>query len=302
MKTQAKIMIVLFMLTLALGTLVLLYASDDVLRRFRWFVFNDPLQLIADVTLGLRTASALWYGWISLSAMTMVGITIKLAMNAELRAFSNRLVEAEVAKAELEAALQDSLWKEKHARGAKDAAMKDLEATVGKLMVAEHQLMESQQLLETQDKELNALRSQVNIPGEQLSALAAGSAQQQQELTDKLKRTTELLQAKEAAARELEKNLNGKVHGLETQLISKETLLKEQENDLKTLQQELTRMRAAKTQADNVLAEELKKEKHALQTKDSAIKDLEKNLASKRSEEHTSELQSLRHLVCRLLL
>ena len=165
MKTQTKIMMVLFTLTLALGTLVLLYASDDVLRRFRWFVFNDPLQLIADVTLGLRTSSGLWYGWISLSAMIMVGVTIKLAMNAELRAFSNRLVEAEVAKAELETALQDSLWKEKHARGAKDDAMKDLQASVGKLMVAEHQLIESKQLLEIQDKELNALRSQVNMLG-----------------------------------------------------------------------------------------------------------------------------------------
>src|SRR5215468_8838559 len=163
MKTQAKIMIVLFMLTLALGTLVLLYASDDVLRRFRWFVFNDPLQLIGDVTLGLRTSSGLWYGWISLSAMTMVGVTIKLAMNAELRAFSNRLVEAEVAKAELETALQDSLWKEKHARGAKDDAMKDLQASAGKLMVAEHQLLESKQLLEIQDRELNALRYKLSL-------------------------------------------------------------------------------------------------------------------------------------------
>src|SRR5262245_23816141 len=281
MKTQAKIMIVLFMLTLALGTLVLLYASDDVLRRFRWFVFNDPLQLIADVTLGLRTSSGLWYGWISLSAMIMVGVTIKLAMNAELRAFSNRLVEAEVAKAELETALQDALWKEKHARGAKDAAMNDLEATVGKLMVAEHQLMESQQLVETQDKELNSLRSQVNIPGDQLSVLAAGSTQQQQELRDELKQTTQLLQTKEATARELEKNLNGKVHGLEAQLSSKEKLLKEQENDLKTLQQELTKIRAARNQAENSLAEELRKEQQALQVKDSTIKELEKNLAAK---------------------
>ena len=181
MKTQTKIMIVLFTLTLALGTLVLLYASDDVLRRFRWFVFNDPLQLIADVTLGLRTSSGLWYGWISLSAMIMVGVTIKLAMNAELRAFSNRLVEAEVAKAELETALQDSLWKEKHARGAKDDAMKDLEASVGKLMVAEHQLIESKQLLEIQDKELNALRSQLNILAGAIRARwRLASAQQQQ--------------------------------------------------------------------------------------------------------------------------
>ena len=66
MRTRTKIMIALFTSTLALGVLVLLYASDDVLRRFRWFLFNDPLQLIADVTLGLRTSNGLWYGCISL--------------------------------------------------------------------------------------------------------------------------------------------------------------------------------------------------------------------------------------------
>ena len=281
MKTKTKIMIVLFTLTFALGTLVLLYASDDVLRRFRWFVFNDPLQLIADVTLGLRTSSGLWYAWVSLSAMIMVGLTIKLAMNAELRAFSNRLVEAEVAKAELESALQDSLWKEKHARGAKDAAMKDLEATVGKLMVAEHQLIESNQLVDIQDKELNALRSRVNILADQPSEMASGSVQQQQELRDELRLKTELLQAKDTAVRELEKNLNGKVHALETQLITKEQSLKEYDNEMKTLQQELNKTRAARTQAENLLAEELKKETQGLQAKDSAIKELEKNLAGK---------------------
>jgi chromosome segregation ATPase len=281
MKNKAKIMIVLFTLTFALGTLVLLYASDDVLRRFRWFVFNDPLQLIADVTLGLRTSSGLWYAWVSLSAMIMVGLTIKLAMNAELRAFSNRLVEAEVAKAELESALQDSLWKEKHARGAKDTAMKDLEATVGKLMVAEHQLIESNQLVNIRDKELNTLRSQVNILADQPGEMASGSVQQQQELRDELRLKTELLQAKDAAVGELEKNLNGKVHALETQLITKELSLKEYDNEMKTLQQELNKTRAARTQAENLLAEELKKEKQGLQAKDSAIKELERNLAGK---------------------
>ena len=274
-------MIVLFTLTFALGALVLLYASDDVLRRFRWFVFNDPLQLMADVTIGLRTSSGLWYAWVSLSAMIMVGLTIKLAMNAELRAFSNRLVEAEVAKAELESALQDSLWKEKHARGAKDTAMKDLEATVGKLMVAEHQLIESNQLVDIQDKELNALRSQVNILADHPSVMTSGSIQQQQELRDELRLKTELLQAKDAAVGELEKNLNGKVHALETQLITKEQSLKEYDNEMKTLQQELTKSRAARTQAENLLAEELKKEKQGLQAKDSAIKELERNLAGK---------------------
>jgi chromosome segregation ATPase len=281
MKTQTKIMSVLFTLTLALGTLVLLYASDDVLHRFRWFVFNDPLQLVADVTLGLRTSSGLWYGWISLSAMVMVGLTIKLAMNAELRAFSNRLVEAEVAKAELETALQDSLWKEKHARGAKDDAMKDLETSVGKLMVAEYQLIESKQLLEIQDKELNGLRYQLNVLPERSGELASPNLEQHSQLRDELRRKTELLLEKDVAIKELEQTFTGKVHALERQLNTKEQLLKDHDKELKTVQQELNKARETRSQAENSLAEELKKEKHALQLKDSAIKELEKNLTAK---------------------
>ena len=281
MKTPIKIMMLLFTLTLAFGTLVLLYASDDSLHRFRWFVFNDPLQLVADVMLGLRTSNSLWYGWISLSAMIMVGVTIKLAMNAELRAFSNRLVEAEVAKAELATALQDSLWKEKHARGAKDDAMKDLEMSVGKLMVAEHQLIESKQLLEIQDKELNALRYQLNVLPERSGDITSPNLEQHSELRDELRRKTDLLLEKDFNIKELERTFTGKVHALEIQLTTKEQLLKDHDKELKTVQQELNKARATRSQTENSLAEELKKEKHALQLKDSAIKELEKNLTAK---------------------
>ena len=281
MKTPIKIMMVLFTLTLALGTLVLLYASDDSLHRFRWFVFNDPLQLVADVMLGLRSSNSLWYGWISLSAMIMVGVTIKLAMNAELRAFSNRLVEAEVAKAELATALQDSLWKEKHARGAKDNAMKDLETSVGKLMVAEHQLIESKQLLEIQDRELNALRYQLNVLPERSGNITSPNLEQHSELRDELRRKTDLLLEKDFTINELEQTFTGKVHALEIQLTTKEQLLKDHDKELKTVQQELNKARATRSQTENSLAEELKKEKHALQLKDSAIKELEKNLTAK---------------------
>ena len=274
-------MMLLFTLTLAFGTLVLLYASDDSLHRFRWFVFNDPLQLVADVMLGLRTSNSLWYGWISLSAMIMVGVTIKLAMNAELRAFSNRLVEAEVAKAELAMALQDSLWKEKHARGAKDDAMKDLEMSVGKLMVAEHQLIESKQLLEIQDKELNALRYQLNVLPERSGDITSPNLEQHSELRDELRRKTDLLLEKDFNIKELERTFTGKVHALEIQLTTKEQLLKDHDKELKTVQQELNKARATRSQTENSLAEELKKEKHALQLKDSAIKELEKNLTAK---------------------
>jgi chromosome segregation ATPase len=281
MRTQTKIMIVVFTLTLALGALVLMYASDDVLRRFRWYVLNDPLQLIADVTIGLRTSSGLWYGWISLSAMIMIGLTIKLAMNAELRAFSNRLVEAEVAKAELETLLEDSQWKERHARAAKDVAMKDLEATVGKFMAAERQLMDNQELLESQERELVGLRSQVNALTEQSGVIVSPDLQEQRELRVELRKKTELLQAKESSMRQLEKNLTGKVQTLETQLGAKDKALRERDKELATLNEELSRARAATNQAESSLAEEVRKETQALQAKDSAMKDLEKNLTAK---------------------
>ncbi|HSF58884.1 MAG TPA: hypothetical protein VLD83_12500, partial [Candidatus Binatia bacterium] len=281
MRTQTKIMIVVFTLTLALGALVLMYASDDVLHRFRWYVVNDPLQLVADVTLGLRTSGGLWYGWISLSAMIMIGLIIKLAMNAELQAFSNRLVEAQVAKAELETLLEDSQWKERHARAAKDVAMKDLEAAVTKFMAAERQLMESQELLETQDRELIGLRSQVNALTEQSGGIVSPDLEEQRELRVELRKKTELLQANDSTIRQLEKNLTGKVQALETQLAAKDRALRERDRELLMLNEELNRAQAATNQAKSSLAEELRKENQALQAKDSAIKDLEKNLTAK---------------------
>jgi chromosome segregation ATPase len=281
MRTQTKIMIVMFTVTLALGALVLMYASDDVLRRFRWYVLNDPLQLLADVTLGLRTSGGLWYGWISLSAMIMVGLTIKLVMNVELRAFSNRLVEAQVAKAELETLLEDSQWKERHARAAKDVAMKDLEATVGKFMAAERQLMESQELLENQEREMIGLRSQVNALTEQTGGIVSPDLGEQRELRVELRKKTELLQAKDSSIRQLEKNLTGRVQALESQLDAKDKAVRERDKELVTLNEELSRAQAATNQAERSLAEELRKENQALQAKDSAMRDLEKNLTAK---------------------
>jgi chromosome segregation ATPase len=281
MKTQTKIMILLFTLTLALGALVLMYASDDALHRFRWFVFNDPLQLIADITLGLRTSNGLWYGWISLFAIIMIGVTGKLVYGAELRAFSNRLVEAEVAKAELETLLQDAMWKEKHARGAKDAAMHDLEAGLRKLMVAERQLYEDRQLLESQDKELNTLRSQANALTERPNEITPASVQERSELRDELRKTTDLLREKDDALKELEKNFDEKVHTLESKLSVNEKTLRERGKELDAIRAQLTTTGAAKSHAESLLAEELRKEQQSLLAKDDALKELEKNLTAK---------------------
>jgi chromosome segregation ATPase len=281
MRIQTKIMIVVFTLTLALGALVLMYASDDVLRRFRWYVSNDPVQLIADVAIGLRTSGSLWYAWISFSAMIMVGIIIKLAMNAELRAFSNRLVEAEVSKAELETLLEDSQWREKHARAAKDVAVKDLEETVTKFMAAERQLIENQELLDNRERELIRLRSQVNALAEQSGVILSPDQQEQREVRVELRKKTELLQAKESTIRQLEAELTGKIQTLETQVGSKDKALNERDRELLRVNEELSRARTAMNRAESSLAETLRKDTQALQAKNSEIKDLEKNLNAK---------------------
>ena len=56
----------------------------------------------------------------------------------------------------------------------------------------------------------------------------------------------------------------GKVHALETQLITKEQSLKEYDNEMKTLQQELNKTRAARTQAEEFAGRGAEKRKTGL--------------------------------------
>ena len=281
MRTRYKILILLFSTTLALGTFILLYSNDDALRRFRLLLFKDPLKLLAEVSLSAGNLDGLGYGGIALLAIIVIGLAIKVARDGELRVFSNRLVRLEVAKAELETLLQDSMWKEKHARTAKDAAMKDLEASLGRLVVAERQLAENEHLLQRRDGELEALRAQVSALSARPNETASASVREQSVLRDELRKQSDLLEAKDADIKQLEKTLSGKARALETQLNVKEKLLKERDIELEALRSQLTKTGTAKTQAESFLAEELRKEQNALQAKDSAIKELEKNLSAK---------------------
>ena len=177
--------------------------------------------------------------------------------------------------------LQDSIWKEKHARGAKDSAMKDLEAGLSKLVVAERQLHEDKQLLESREQELNALRAHVNALTERPNQIAAANVQEMSELRDELRKKTDLLQEKDDALQEIEKNFTGKVHALESKLSVNEKVLRERGKELEAIRAQLTQTGAAKNQAESLLAEELKKEQQSLREKDDAFKELEKNLIAK---------------------
>ena len=285
MRTRYKILTLLILVSVALGIAILVYTSDndDALRRFRLLIQNNPKQLLTETALNPANSMSLWYGVIALAAIGMVGFVLKMLSGAEMRSFRERLVEMEVAKAELETLLQDSLWKEKHAREAQDAAQKDLEASANRAFALERQLSDTEKLLKNRDGELKALRSQVialaEQRGEMVSAMAQGRGDSL--LRIELRKKTDQVRANEATIKELETKLSGKGHALETQLHVKEKLLHERDKELEALKVQLNETVAAKNRSESLLREEQRKEQRALQAKDAAIKELEKSLSGK---------------------
>ncbi|MPZ76041.1 MAG: hypothetical protein GEU77_05915 [Deltaproteobacteria bacterium] len=290
MRARDKILILMLIVTLTLGAFILYSSdSDNSLSRFRSLVSSSPLRLVTDEILSSADSASVWYGGISLLAIFMVGLVLKSASGAELRAFRERLVGMEVAKAELETLLQDTVWKEKHARQAKDTAVKELEASINRTYALERQLRENEKLLKSTEQDSKALRSQVISLSERPGDMASSHASRQSEsmLRNELRKTIDLLQAKESAAKQLEKNLTGKAYALETQLSVKETLLKERDTELKALKAQLSEKRT-NHQAEHLLAEELRQAQQAAQAKDAASKELEKSLTGKL---HAVEIQ-----------
>lgn len=267
MKTRDKIAIALFAVTLGLGTLVFWQASDNdtEIRRFRWFVAKSPMRLLNDEVLGPENSPSLWYGGVALAAMVMIALVLKALNGAELRAFRDRLVQMEVFKAELETLLQDAVWKEKHAREGKEAAVKDLDASLKRVYDLEDRCGETETLLKAREQDLKAL----GVTG---GTGAGGTrAEREKALREELKRTTELLEAKASEIAQLENSLGGKVSVLESQL-------GEKERALAALRTQLSEKGAAQSQAERSLQEEIKKGKQALQAKDFAINDIEKRM------------------------
>src|SRR5438552_16863957 len=288
MRTRDKILILLLTVTLALGAFILLYSGEnqDAVLRFRWLVFNHPLSILSDALesqgiSGQGNSTILWYVWMSLFALIMIGFVIRWATDAEVQAFKERLVRMQVEKSELETILEDTIWKEKYAREAKEAAVKGLETNASRSLAIQRQLSENEILLKNRDGELRALQSQMNAMKELPCGTALAGIQKQSALQDELREKSDRLQGKDSAIKQLEKNLIGKVQTLESQLSLKDKLLNERDKELEALKNQLAREEAAKAQTESSLADELRKEKRALQAKDSAMKELEKSLTAK---------------------
>ena len=294
MRTRDKIWLLLFAVTIALGAVILIVWADDVdtLLQFRRLLFSHPMTLVRDGILDHVDAAKLLYGGTALVAFVMFCVLLRSVRGEEIRAFKERLVASEVTKAQLETLLQDAVWKEKHAQQGKDAAVKDLQASMSTLFTVERQLAESENLLRSRDSQLKTLTSRLdsltNRPAE-------ASQREKRELQDELKKKTALLEEKDWALKQLEKDLTGRLQALQTRLDAQDELLTERDRELEAIKGRPVETAATPNHAQRTLAEELSRAQQALQAKDSAMQEIERNLSAKLqwSEIQLSEKQNL---------
>jgi hypothetical protein len=193
MRSRDKIAIALFSITLGLGALIFWQSSTDdaELRRFRWFAAKAPMRLMTDEIFTAENAPSLWFGGLSLGAMILLGMILKTINGAEIRAFRDRLIQMEVSKAEVETLLQDAVWKEKHARDAKETAVRELEANLNRIYDLENQLRETEQLFWTREKEFKALSSQGSAGTEAARGAGAAKAARDKARQEEIKKNAE---------------------------------------------------------------------------------------------------------------
>ena len=297
MRTRDKIWIFLFAVTVLLGGVILIvWASDvDTLLQFRRLLFSHPMILLRDGILDYVGPANLLYGGITLVALIMFALLLRSVRGGEIQAFKERLVSAEVTKAELETLLQDAVWKEKHALQGKGAAIKDLQSNMSTLLAVERQLAESEKLLRMRDAELKALNAKLDSVTNPLADTASANQWQQRALQDELNKKTALLEDKDRALKQLGRDLTGRLQALQTKLDAQDELLNARDKELGAIREQLAE-KTAPNHAENFLATQLRKAQLALQTKDSAMQEIEKDLTAK-VHELESKLSEKQHLL-----
>ncbi|HUK40902.1 MAG TPA: hypothetical protein VLX11_07660 [Candidatus Acidoferrales bacterium] len=282
MRTREKIWVLLFAVTILLGAVIWILWGDDMdtLLQFRQLLFSRSLTFLRDGTLDRIDGARLLYGGMALVGFIMFCVLLKSVRGGEIRAFKERLIAAEVSKSELETLLQDAVWKEKHAQQGKEAALRDLQANMSTLSTVERQLSDTERLLRSRDSQLKALTARLDSLTHRPAENASVSLREKRELEDELRKQTALLQDKEWALKQLERDLTGQLQTARARLDAQDELLTERDKELETLRGQLAEQ-TAPHRIDNTLAEELNRAQQALKAKNSAVQEIERNLSAK---------------------
>src|SRR5215510_153383 len=143
------------------------------------------------------------------------------ALKSKINTLTEQLTDLRLAKERTESILQKKL-KKTEVLQAKDFDGAEQESALTETVRAlEKELSEKQEILQTRTTELKAAKSKINTLRERLAAM--GSAKKQ----------TELLQAKDAAMKELQESSTATAQALEQLLNEKEKLSKDRAEELK---------------------------------------------------------------------
>jgi chromosome segregation ATPase len=288
MRTREKLILLLVGATLVLGALIffVFQGNETEANYTRWLIadkLNRGMSSPGGFVVDELPSGTLFYGGLSLFAIVMTIVVLKMVRDGEIQALRQRLRDLRTEKHEAESALQEQVWKGKTDRQAKDSVMRDLESNIEKIEALLSELNEKERELKTRDAELMALKSSA-------AEDAAGefSPGADRKLREELRRRNEILQAKDAALKDVEQRFGAKTRLWENQLREKDSLLKDREGELESVRAEITdlndrvdQLESARKRAEERLEQELRQKKEVLDTEALARQAEEKRLSEK---------------------
>jgi chromosome segregation ATPase len=286
MRTREKLIILLIGATLILGALIFFaFQGNEVeANYFRWLLadkfsrgMSSPEGFVADEF----PSGTIFYGGLTIFATIMTIVVLKMVRSGEIQALHQRLRDLRREKHEAQSALEEQVWKGKTERHAKDSVMRDLESSIEKIERLLSELSEKEGELKARDAEMMALKTSA---AEQAAAALLPGADRK--LAEELRRRNEILQAKDAALRDVEQRFAARSRLWENQFREKDALLKEREGELRSIRSEIVelngrvgQLESARKRAEERLDQELRQKKQVLDAEALARQAEEKRLS-----------------------
>jgi chromosome segregation ATPase len=203
--------------------------------------------------------------------------------NAELAALRKQITDLSASQNNVASALQRDLQDKTALLGQKNEALEALEERLtARILSLENDLGKKQELLEGREIEIKTLLGKLNHQSGKLAELEASGDRAKALLEDELRRSTEVLESKDAALKALDDRVSGKLQFLESQLSQKQELLATRDSELDALMskvneltQKLSEASAERERAERLHQEELRETTALLQSKDSSLGELE---------------------------
>ena len=307
MRTREKIFVGVVVVALLLGgVIVYMMQSNEVEASYtRWLFARNLRQFISSPIVFVfgnsepgQSTSVWFYGMLGGFGLIVMLVILKLFRDGQILALRERVQTLGAAKQEAEHMLQEEVWKGKTARQARDSVTRDLEESIERIESMIVELTAKEQALKTRDDELRALKSSGTVA----RPIVINAGPGDQALRAEMVRLAEALQAREGEVKELRQLMSGKARLWESQLQSKDDLLKRREAELEIARSEtgelgiqVKDLEAASRRAEELLQKELHSKKEVLEASDIANRNLEKRLQEtiRSLEEHARERERL---------